>query len=732
MPEKTSPQQIFNQINQLINSSRFNEAFLLLRRNMQKIPSMGYELQKMEESESTYKYLLDYIASGHQDPSRKEVIEQIRDSLYRANEHLLRECRIIDSSDIYSSTRRMKILKNASINSLVEDFLNAYQEDNPEGSTETEIKVSQNQANAIDEIFNYVWTMSSSPSSEYESLGDILSSESIPEYLKLSIVSAIILGLTEYFEPEAYELLLSVYENSHSTSLQARAITGVILISLLHSGRLKGNINLRSRLLLTIDDENLRKMVKEVLMNIVKTYDTQRIDNKMRNELIPGLMKLKPEIINKIRNLSEDSDNFLSEANPDWEELLENSEIGDKLQEINEMQLEGADVMVTAFSNLKGFPFFSKVSNWFLPLIPGYFEFENLPLDKNGETFERLKGVMCDSDLHSFLISMKSMPEAQSGLMISNMEKQIKEVKEAMSDSIGESESDILNKKIRQTLQDLYRFFKFFRKKDDFKDPFAAPFLASHVKPLIKALGVDSEDIRLLGEFYFQKKYYDEAAGMFELYDELEADDFTLWEKIGFSHDRMNRPEQAVIWYKKAEIVDADNPWLHKKIAVALKNAGKAEEAKIYYEKALENDPENYHLLLSAGQCFLDTGEYDKALSHFYHANYIKPEKRSVKRALAWAEMIAGHHDKALPIFKNLTEDEKADKSDFLAAGHSAMAVGDFKSAISHYKKFISSSSEQEIKSLVVAFRDDAELMKKLNIPVEDMRIVVDKIRYDK
>ncbi|MCH5240118.1 MAG: tetratricopeptide repeat protein [Muribaculaceae bacterium] len=731
MTSQTVANQTYCQINKLINSSRFNEAFGMLKSRMKNFKSLNKELNNIKDSESTYRYLLDYLISGNLDPSRQEVMDQIRDSLFHANELLLREYRLIDSSDLYSSIRRIELLRGNTFQFHLDTFMQSFKEDNPEGIIIESPVVSKVQSEKLDELFNYVMTMTGAPSDEYEQLLNSFIDAQLPEYAKLSLTSAIILGSIEFFDPDFFDILLSTYENSDSPYIQARTVTGIVLLSLLHSHRLKGNINLRSRLMISMEDNSFKKMVREVLMGIIRTYDTQRIDNKMRNEVIPGLMKIQPEIIDKLRNLSSDSENFLSDINPDWEDMLDKSGIGDKLREINDMQLEGADVMVTAFSNLKSFPFFERASNWFLPFLPRHFEFSNLPLNHQDDIVGRLTTVMCDSDLNSFLLSVKSMPQDRGNQMIANIESQMKQAQEALTNAIGETSADIFSKKVRQSLQDLYRFFKFFKKKGDFKDPFGTPFLSSHIRPLISTLGIDVDDLKVVAEFYFRKKYYQESAGMFELIDEIQSDDFTNWEKIGYCNDRLKNYDEAIRWYKKAEIVDPGKIWLIKKLAVALKNSGRPKEALEYYEKVLEIEPDNYHILMSLAQCLIDLEEYEKALHYLYHAQYLKPEKNIPTQALAWTELLAGNSDKAEKLYQKLLDQEEKDKNDLLNMGHCAMKRKDFKSAVAFYKQYLDASDTKDIKSLVIAFRDDAESLKRLGIPTEDLRLVIDKIRYD-
>lgn len=725
MATNSTAEQTHDKINKLINSSRFNESFLMLKNQITQNDSLKQYLEKLKSVEMNYRYMLDFLAEGNNDPSRNEMVDQIRENLFLANDILLRNSKIIDSPDIYSSTRRMEALRRNTFSAKLANFISSYEADNAEGAG-----ISESQAKALEEIFNYVWTLGFDNVSEYEEISESLDNPELPDYLKASIISALTLGSISFFVPETFEILLNQFENSESIPVKARSIVGIFLLALLHPKRVAGNIDLRSRLILSSKEENNGKMIENVLLGIIKTFDTQRIDNKMRTEVIPELMKMQPEIIDKMKNMASDAENFLSDSNPNWEEMLENSSIGDKLKEINDLQMEGADVMVTAFSNLKNFPFFNSVSNWFLPFSPDFYLFKDFQMENDSEFADRLTTVMCDSDLHSFLLSINSMPKERKDQMFANMKMQMKEAHEALSSAVGETDESRLNKKVRHALQDLYRFFKFFRKKADFKDPFSQPFTSAQINPIAPLFDINDDVLRVLAEFYFKNKYFAEAADIFENLQSHNPD-LQIWEKIGFCYDRLKIFDKAAEWYYKAELVNPENPWLIKKLAIALKNAGRHKEALEFYEKALVNEPDNYHLLMSAAQCLLETENFDQARQHLYHAQYLKPEKREPLRALAWTELLARNLDKAKLHYEKILDSDKADKTDFLNAAHGAMAAGDFKNAIKNYRKFIDLSNPADSTALVVALRDDAKALNKLGVKNSDLRIIVDKIRYD-
>ena len=66
------------------------------------------------------------------------------------------------------------------------------------------------------------------------------------------------------------------------------------------------------------------------------------------------------------------------EENPEWSEILEQSGIADKLQELTELQMEGADVYMSTFSMLKSFPFFNETAHWFLHFDPEFSAVQDL------------------------------------------------------------------------------------------------------------------------------------------------------------------------------------------------------------------------------------------------------------------------------------------------------------------------------------------------------------------
>lgn len=107
----------------------------------------------------------------------------------------------------------------------------------------------------------------------------------------------------------------------------------------------------------------------------------------MREEIIPEMMK-NPKL--NLEGLDEDAEDH----NPEWEEWIDRSGITDKLRELGELQMSGADVYMSTFSQLKQFPFFRKISHWFYPFDPQYQDIAKLSLGNDEQKISLLNILM--------------------------------------------------------------------------------------------------------------------------------------------------------------------------------------------------------------------------------------------------------------------------------------------------------------------------------------------------
>ncbi|MDE5869875.1 MAG: tetratricopeptide repeat protein, partial [Muribaculaceae bacterium] len=457
-------------------------------------------------------------------------------------------------------------------------------------------------------------------------------------------------------------------------------------------------------------------------MALIRTRDTERVATKMKEEVLPEIMKLRPDIIKQMREASPESfESNMMENNPEWEEIMEKSGLSKKMQELSDLQSDGADLMMVAFSNLKQFPFFNIASNWFLPFNVSHSAIN--AGEKERETIEKIMEIgrnVCDSDKYSLAIALGKMPESQKQMLISQIDAQFNQFSEEIKDREFKSSAPEFDEEVTKVIRDLYRFFKLFRKKEGFDDPFKSPFNFLEI-PVLGDMMSDVEIVTLVGEFYFKRKYYAEALSLFNNLAEENPTDAALWEKIGFCYQSMKFYEKAIEAYNHAELLKTPGTWLLRNLAYCNKKTGNFEAALDYYSTLLEENPEDMTLLLNAGYCAMEAGKPDKALKHYYHANYIESDNLNILRAIAWSEFLLSNFDKSLIYYERILNSEPQ-TTDFLNIGHMYFIKGDLKKALEFYLK----ASEENYDNFREAFLNDLEILVNKGAEKENVYILLD------
>lgn len=685
----------------------------------------------LKQQEETYKYLIHYFIEGYADNSRDRMLDGIAATLHFINDSLLRNEILIDSSDIYSSTLRFERIRKATLTSRLREYKDAHSTASLAREAGGDLETIKKEDDALMSLFSYIWTMYGGAQDDYTMLVDAVKDPDLPFDFKSQVISALMLGNLAYYDRKGMNALLDILEADLSQSISARALVAIVLIMSAHRDKVTLDPAVKARITLWKDSIILYRELREVVMTLIRAHDTKRISSKMQNEVLPELMKLRPEILKRLGKMSEGADLETLEENPEWEEIMNKNGLGDKLKELTDMQMDGGDVMMLAFSNLKSFPFFTFTANWFLPFSPTHHDVVAVS-GETGNMFSEIlesEGVMCDSDKYSFIFSLASMPESQRQMVNSQMSAQLSQLKEALADKKLKSTLPEFDQETTRFVRDIYRFFKLFRKKDDFSDPFASPIDFISL-PIIGDILADDEILNLVGEFYFKRGYYKEALPLFLRLETDFADNHLLWEKIGYCYNALGQLDKALEWYSKAELFNPDSQWLIKKIALCYRLLNKYKDAAEYYLKALEKDPENYSLLMNTGHTLIEAENVNDALKHYYHADYVKPDKLSTWRGIAWAELLAGNLSKSLDYYKRIVINPEASATDYLNMGHVYFLLHDYKNAVSSY---IESAKKEDygLEKLQQAIEEDMSVLEKAGGSPHDMHLILEKVKYD-
>lgn len=719
----------FDKINKQIENHNFFNVFqsLIDKAINLRASDLLSQLKKLEEN---YRYMAQYIVGGFEDSELNDNISNLASELFRINELLRMESRLVDSSDIFSSTKRFMRVRKTSLSQVL-DALRITIASAPDNQGFSDLDYFNHLDKVRDDIFNFTLTMTGASKTDYNLITDFVI-ENIDFISSAQVISALLLGNLIYFDIEALVSLYRIYEESNDVRIKARSLVAILFSVSANNNKLAYYPKIIANLTNIYTFPSSRSEIRNIISMATRYYDTERVSAKMQNEVIPELMKIKPEIIDKLKNMSDSNMIDPEDFNPEWEEIIEESGFADKIRELTEMQMEGADLMMLSFSQLKHFSFFNILGNWLLPFTPMHHEIKKNAADIISmfeDLFDSSNINLCDSDKYSFAFSLAQMPENQRKLMAGNMKAQMEQIKALKSDVIINKNKDSFINEVSVYMRDLYRFFKLYRQKKEFKDVFENPLLLIE-SPFLSSAVNDIDFLQIIGGFYFKNGYYDYSEIVFKRIDALTGTDYHVWEKIGFCLAKRKEFDKALQWYLKADLLNPDSIWLQKRIATTYRRIGKSNEALVYYDKVLTQEPENVTFIIGAANSYLDIGNFEKALKYFFHANYLRPDDIGIIRALAWTQFMLKNFDKSLEFYSKIENSDKTEAEDFLNSGHVNLAKGDFKNAISYYKKYLAKMGN-DMSALDTALNNDIEILNNAGISSTIIRIIIDHLKFE-
>ncbi|MDE7421919.1 MAG: tetratricopeptide repeat protein, partial [Muribaculaceae bacterium] len=674
------------QVKMLLDAGRYKDSFTLIRRRLTEVPIQG-ALNRVSQSESTYKYMLDFFSRGLADPGRDAMLADIRHTLIEIAQKIEKETASTDSPEIFFSTLRMCRLRPADLQDCIKKIieLKAIADLSLTAGTYPDSIMSQIEEEE-DKIFNIIWTADNLSKKDYTAIEDAVNAESIPFTTSALCIAAAGLSAMKYYSQDALMMLISL-SKVDDPLISSRALSSLILALSHWKNEIADDSRLMEALESLPDIDGMSKKIRSIVKNIIRTRDTDRVSKKMQREVIPGLMQFGPDIIQRLKKTSEESSFADLEANPEWEELLSKSGLEDKLRELTEMQSEGADVMMVAFSNLKNFQFFRKVRNWFLPFTVEHPMLR--PLHATNEdgisSILDMSGLMCDSDKYSFTFSLASMPEMQRNMVLSQMRAQTDQMKEQLQDLKALRADNEFDTYLIGYLRDLYRFHKLYPKRSEFYDPFASTLDFTAI-PVVAEVMKSGEDVEPIAEFYFKRGYYADALPLLNSVASVSSSSH-IWEKIGFCLEKSNVDNQeAIEAYMKAQLFNPDSRWIARRLGICYRKAGDYRNALEYLEKARpENGEFDRHLSMLISETYADAGKWDEALQELYRIDYEMPDDPDVVRNIAKCAFRAGDLKKAeaqLNLLPNISLSEE----DYRLMGNIAFLNKDMEKASRMYR----------------------------------------------
>lgn len=647
--------------------------------------SNSYELNnELANMRNTYVTLLRYMVQGVDDPNATKLYSQLVEQSYVLGERAQRLNRIqTKTNEKYCIT--LKYLRTGitldrillSLQTHCSALRNLQENPNDRESIQTRVLEEHHneREQTLTSMFDYVWTSDVWHKSDYETATELINSDSIFIEDKCIFISAVTLSLLETFDQRKLMLLFDAYLQT-DVRLNQRAIVGIILVLRHYDTQIKKYSQISARLSLYLEDPKFINDTFRILMQLQYASLTDTINSKMRNDIIPAIMQSTQ--FRRTQFGIEEIDNYMTQngENPEWHHREEDDKANSKIQEIAELQMDGADVYMSSFAHLKGNSFFHTLSHWFTPFYKDH-PLLTANISKNQETEKSADGTsytnifdkvvslspFCDSDKYSFYFMTEQIGSMGRDMLSNSLASQIKDedIEEVLkSKQITAPKAKHIS---RNYICDLYRFFTLYPYHTQFDNPFdknKEKFTPLNIQ-MLNLLLQHKEKTHELAEFLMRKEFYTDALNLFmEQNPQNQESDVILWQQIGFCQQKTGLTEEALNSYTTAFQLNSNSNWTLKHLAQTAYQLKQYSNAEIYYDMLLETDSDNLRYIIRKIDCLEQQKKYEEELPLLYKAVYLKDEE-SLNDRLAWVQLLAGNTEKSIELFNKILTKESAD-----------------------------------------------------------------------
>ena len=704
------------------------------------VNGLGEFSDQQLDLEQNYRFMLKYTVEGITDPERQKIYQHLLLSTFELSDLCADSLLLKYSTSLeYQKKRgfsRMMLEDITDYFSQLETFhlqneLRSLIETTP-SDKKGEPEEEKHHQKLINLFYQYWFKNKLSPE-EISNFKAFLKNPHFPVHEKALLVTSVTLGQLHLFDEQKIMLLFEAYE-SEEEEVSQRALTGLLISLYKFDKRIFLFPAITARMLLLSEKNTFRSHLEKILLQLIGSKETEKIQKKLQDEILPEMMKLSPNLRNKLSLEAMLGDALNEDKNPEWQDIFKDSPgFMDKMEELSEMQMKGADIFMTSFSSLKSFPFFSELTNWFIPFFPHHPQLlsssSGEDLADNQKLFDLLlkTPVLCNSDKYSFCFSMQTIPSEYKKMMFDNLSAEFDQLIEAESDDEIISHDKKAEAISGQYIRDLYRFFKLHPQREGFEDIFSWTFDFHNKSVFRDLLKEEHQLLRNIAEFYFAKNYFQDAAEIYELLLK-ELEEAELNQKLAFCYQKLEQYDLALTYYLKADLFDQNRTWNLKKIALCYRHLKKPDLALEFYLQAISLEPDNLAIHISIGHCRMELKQYEEALKSYFKVEYLSPGNKKIWRPIGWCSLLVGKKQQSEQYFTKLVEDAP-NKFDLMNMGHVQWCLGKRKSALDYYKQSINDAEMSE-NEFMEAFHEDLEHLLRQGVDAEDVPIMLDQLRY--
>ena len=684
---------------------------------------------ELEAVKNDYQLMVDYMERGFTDDKRATLYITLLQRLYRvaADLEISWRCKNVI---VYVDAFRISDHLNTShdfIRSVLESFVSdvAMLSLLPEAErTEKAKDLYDRHQVFVNRLFNTLWTSCQWSDDDSEFYAGLMLSPMVDVVDQQLLVSAVTLGAMNQFDINKFKALTTVYQQSTDERVRQRALVGWVLSVF------------EGMDIFPEQDEIIRKLcenkdtIRELYTLQIQFFysqDTEKDNEKLQRDIMPYLVEGSNITIGRLGIVEKEEDSLENILNQDAEDKrMEQME--EKVRKMMEMQKQGSDIYFGGFRQMKRFPFFNDLANWFTPFYIDHpalrTTIERIGQPNILETITN-QGNFCESDKYSLAFAMESI--------INQIPGNIKEMMGSegafapMGTTLDKSNPTYI---CRAYIQDLYRFFRLYRSSNELINPFIdnhkSSFVADTFFFVYKSFigtGLDEYKMRL-ALYLYKHKNMDKLV---ELMSTFHVEDTNYNILMGYINLYFGKPDVAYQIFNMVLQEDTENQWALKGMARAAMDCEDYDTAEHTYSQLLRLEPDNINYAVKRCVTLLKTERYAEAREELFRLDYQYPDNMNVKRVFAWTMLLDKSLDKASQLYDLILSDAPM-AEDYLNSGYCWWAKGNIGQAKNSFQAWITMTKGNKDR-LLEEIRNDQKVLDLYGITEIDCLLMVNLIK---
>lgn len=764
----------------LLNWHNVGKALRVMKETIAEDKLPGYIVARYEDVKNEYRLMQDAMMRGLRDDKLDEVYADIMRKVYGAGLDVFIEEKVKQYSSF--AYARASAQQTEAHPDAVRTVLEAYVQDmammafEPENTRRTKMeKLTADHYAYMKQLFNALLVAPMWNDRRAADFADLLLSPTIDRDDALLLVSAVMLATMNVNDPYKWDMLAEVYVRATDKVLKMRALVGWVLSLPFNPRGPRLFPFVQERIKAMLADKTTLKQLLDMQMQMLFCCNADADNEEIQRNIMPTLIKNTNLQMTRLGIVEKEDDPMKDIMDPNAAER-DMEEMERKYRKMMDMQKQGSDIYFGGFSKMKTFPFFHDLCNWFAPFNAAHPALGAARERLAGSTFlNKLmeNGPFCDSDKYSFALAiaqiMDRMPDNVKEMLNSDA---------TFGPTVSKEEQENPAYICRSYLQSLYRFFRLYRSKRDFLNPFILDELedndgnALFFSYKLLACPEMAENAAALCGFLLKRKMMRELRTMalyykssqnprlvrflalvpmtdgkwqeaYDLFASVPEDQHTEESLRGMAHCCMSlkRFGEAVDIYRRLLAMHPDNFSYQLNLAVCLMSSDAASSC---------GDAAS-----SCGDAASSLGDKVEAQPNkvveegtklLYKLDYEHPDNVNVRRVLAWCMMLQGNFAKAIDIYTRLLSQPDAVSADRLNAAYAHWLSRDVARAVALLREYCNLCEQEEAEAkeaakkqgqrcepaksrnyrLVEDFTKDADLLSKYGISLTERKIMVD------